>query len=247
MMSCIANCRVKIFPTPFELAEKFAEEMVAMVAESSKKSSAFTVALSGGSTPELLYSVVGDHFQMAINWEKVHFFWGDERCVQPNDRESNFGMAKKALFSKINIPSANIHRIRGEDDPAGEATRYSDEISRYTRKRDSLPVFDLVILGLGEDGHTASIFPSNIMLMESERVCNVATHPLSNQKRITLTGRTINNADKVTFLVTGINKSVIVEKILNKGTSSQNFPASLIVPAYGELIWFLDKEAASLL
>jgi 6-phosphogluconolactonase len=238
---------IRIFKTPFELAEKFAEEIIAMVAESSKGSSSFTIALSGGSTPELLYSVIGDHFQKDINWDMVHFFWSDERCVPPDDRESNFGMAKKALFSKINIPSANIHRIHGEDDPVGEATRYSDEISEYTRKRNSLPVFDLVILGLGEDGHTASIFPSNIMLMESERVCNIATHPLSKQKRITLTGRTINNADKVTFLVTGIKKSPIVEKILNKDTSSQNYPASLIIPAFGELVWFLDKEAASLL
>jgi 6-phosphogluconolactonase len=247
MMNYIVNCRIEIFPTPFELAEKFAEELVNMVARSEKGGHHFTIALSGGSTPELLYSVIGDHFSKAINWEKIHFFWGDERCVPPDDRESNYGMAKKSLFSKINLPSDNIHRIHGEADPDEEASRYAGEISEYTRKRDGLPVFDLVILGLGEDGHTASIFPSNIILMESERVCDVATHPLSDQKRITLTGRTINNADKVTFLVTGKKKSGIVEKILNKDFSSQNFPASLIVPAYGEIIWFLDKEAASLL
>jgi 6-phosphogluconolactonase len=167
--------------------------------------------------------------------------------VSPDDRESNFGMAKKALFSKIVIPSANIHRIHGEDDPHEEAARYSGEISEYTGKRDGLPVFDLVILGLGEDGHTASIFPYNIMLMKSEKVCEVAAHPLSGQKRITLTGSAINNAARVTFLVTGIKKSGIVEKILYKDATSLNFPASMIVPAYGDLIWFLDKEAASLL
>ena len=247
MMNCIVNYSVRIFQTPFELAEKFAEELVIMVAESEKGSSPFTIALSGGSTPELLYSVIGDHFSKSVNWKKVHFFWGDERCVPSDDPESNFGMAKRSLFSKIDLPSDNIHRIHGEADPPEEAARYSGEISEYTRKRDGLPVFDLVILGLGEDGHTASIFPSGIILMESERICEVATHPVSGQKRITLTGRTINNADRVTFLVTGLKKSGIVEKILNNVSSSRNLPASLIVPAYGAKIWFLDKEAASLL
>jgi 6-phosphogluconolactonase len=239
---------IRIFNTPFELAGKFAEELVRMTAESANVSFPFTIALSGGSTPELLYSVIGDHFSKAVNWNNVHFFWGDERCVAPGDRDSNFGMAAKSLFSKINIPSENIHRIHGEEaDPFDEAARYSDEISEFTRKRNGLPAFDLIILGLGEDGHTASIFPSNILLMESDKVCDVVTHPLSGQKRITLTGRIINNAAVVTFLVTGLKKSDIVEKILNKGSASQNFPASMIVPAYGELIWFIDKEAAAFL
>jgi len=238
---------VRIFATPYELAEKFAEELVSIADESEKKGSPLTIALSGGSTPELLYSVIGDHFSESVNWKNVHFFWGDERCVPPDNPESNFGMTDRSLFRKINIPSDNIHRIRGEADPAGEVSRYSLEIKEYTRKRNGLPVFDLVILGIGEDGHTASIFPSNITLMESDRICEAASHPDTMQSRITLTGRTINNADRVAFLVTGAKKAGIVEKILNKKSQVQNLPASLIVPLYGELIWFLDKEAASLL
>jgi 6-phosphogluconolactonase len=238
---------VRIFPTPYRLAEKFAEEMVQMAAESEKVTTPFCIALSGGSTPELLYSVLGDHFSKSVNWENIHFFWGDERCVPAGSHESNFGMTHRSLLGKINIPASNIHRIRGEDDPAMEASRYAGEISDYTRKRDGLPVFDLIILGLGEDGHTASIFPSEAKLMESEKICEVASHPVSMQKRITLTGRIINNADKVTFLVTGRKKAVIVEKIINKSSSAQNFPASGIVPSYGELLWFLDEDAASLL
>jgi 6-phosphogluconolactonase len=238
---------VRIFATPYELSEKFAEEIVKMIAESGKDNSPFTIALSGGSTPELLYSVIGDHFSNSVNWKNVHFFWGDERSVPPDNPESNFGMTSRSLFGKIRIPSNNIHRIRGESDPDKEVLRYSIEIEEYCRKRDGLPVFDLIILGLGEDGHTASIFPSNIKLMESVRICAVASHPVTMQKRITLTGRIINNADKVTFLITGKKKAEIVEKILNKGSYAENYPASLIVPVYGELIWFLDNEAASLL
>jgi 6-phosphogluconolactonase len=156
-------------------------------------------------------------------------------------------MARRSLLGKINIPASNIHRIRGESDPAEEASRYSLEIIEYTRQRDLLPVFDLIILGLGEDGHTASIFPSNMDLIDSFRICELASHPVTGQKRITLTGRLINNAEKVTFLTTGKKKAGIVEKILNKSYAAQNFPASMIVPVYGELEWFLDKDAASLL
>jgi len=237
---------VKIFPTPYALAEKFAEELVIRMAESAKRKIPFSVVLSGGSTPELLYSVVGDHFSNSVSWEFVHFFWGDERCVPPDSYESNYGMSRRALLDKIKIPLSNIHRIRGEDDPEKEAYRYSEDISCNTRKRDGLPVFDLIILGLGEDGHIASIFPANKMLLNSDKICEVAVHPATLQKRISLSGRVINNADSVCFLVTGKKKAEIVESIINKNASAYNFPASSIVPVYGELVWFIDKEAARL-
>jgi len=246
-MNFIVNYNVKIFPTPYELAEKFADEMVIMAADLEKAGKPFTIALSGGSTPELLYSVLGDHFSKSVRWENIHFFWGDERCVSPDNPESNYGMAKRSLLGRIDIPETNIHRIKGENDPDAEAARYSLEISENIRYRDGLPSFDLVILGLGEDGHTASIFPSDAMLMHSGKICEVAAHPVSWQKRITLTGRIINNADTVAFLATGRKKAEIVEKVINKRSSAQNFPAFGIVPVYGELLWFLDKEAGALL
>lgn len=239
------NKSVRIFHTPYELAEKFAEELVKFVAEAEKGGSEISIALSGGSTPELLYTVIGDHFSKSVKWDNVHFFWGDERCVPPEDIESNFGMTQRSLLRKINIPSSNIHRIRGEADPLTEASRYSLEIARYTSNRYGVPVFDLVILGVGEDGHTASIFPSNTTLMESEKNCEVAYHPHSGQIRITVTGRIINNSEKITFLVTGRKKAEIVAKIINNSPSARTLPASLIVPPFGELIWFLDEEAAS--
>lgn len=238
---------VKIFATPKELAEKFADVMADMIIESAKKKKLFTVALSGGSTPELLFTLLGEKYARSVPWQYVHLFWGDERCVPPEDSESNYGMTMRVLLSRLEMPSINIHRIRGEADPVTEAGRYSDELSLYTIKRDSIPLFDLVLLGLGEDGHTASIFPGQMELLESDKTCAVAFHPVTKQKRITITGRVINNAEQVTFLVTGKKKEEIVEKIVNQKPSAQSFPASYIVPVYGRLSWFLDSEAGNML
>lgn len=237
----------KIFSSPYQLAEKFAGELVQMITASEQNKKIFTIALSGGSTPELLFSLLGDHFSNSVTWDYVHFFWGDERCVSPDSQESNFGMTRRKLLDKIDIPSANVHRIRGEEDPEKEASRYSEAISDYTGKRDGFPLFDLIVLGLGEDGHTASIFPGHLELFNSEKICEVTVHPVTLQKRITLTGRVLNNAGYVVFLVTGKKKADIVEKLIKKSKSALNFPASYIVPVYGVLNWYLDEEAAGLL
>ncbi len=233
--------------TPELLAGIFASEFAAMAGESAKRKRRFTVALSGGSTPAILYSLIGDNYTKSVSWEYVHFFWGDERCVPPESSESNYGMARDTLLHKIDIPPANLHRIRGEDDPAGEAERYSGEIVNNTLSRNGLPEFDLVILGLGEDGHTASIFPGNNSLLVSGSVCAVAVHPLSHQKRITITGKVINNSDHICFLVTGKKKAEIVKEIINKEAGALNYPASGIVSEYGDLTWFLDQDAAAFL
>ena len=241
------NRSIKIFSSANEVAERFAEEFKRMITNSLRDNKTFTVALSGGSTPELLFSVLGDKYSKSIPWEYVHFFWGDERCVPPDDPESNYGMAFRKLFEKIEIPTSNIHRIAGEMDPKKEASRYSDEICAFIRTRDGLPEFDLILLGLGDDGHTASIFPENMELLNSLKICVVSSHPVTKQKRITITGRVINNADYVIFLVTGKKKATIVEKIINKDNYTLSFPAGNIVPVYGSLSWCLDEDAGSLL
>jgi 6-phosphogluconolactonase len=238
---------VKIFPSPYKLAEEFAKVMADLIMESATIDKPIKIALSGGSTPEILFSILSDRYAKKVPWQYVHFFWGDERCVQPTDPESNFGMTSRVLLSKIEIPEKNIHRIKGEDDPYNEAERYSEEISLFTEKRDGMPLFDLVLLGIGEDGHTASVFPSELRLMETDKICEVAFHPVSKQKRITITGRVINNANLVTFLVTGRKKADVVEKIFKNIPPAKNYPASFIVPVHGGLSWFLDQEAASLL
>jgi 6-phosphogluconolactonase len=238
---------LKIYPDPYLLAENFAMEFIHMVNESAGKNQPFTVALSGGSTPELFFSILAGNFGGSVPWRYVHLFWVDERCVPPDNAESNFGMTREKLLDKIEIPSLNIHRIRGEEDPVQEAARYSEEISGNTGKRDGMPLFDLIILGLGEDGHTASIFPGHLDLLQSDKTCEIALHPSTHQRRITLTGKIINNADRVIFLVTGTKKAEIVEKMLKKDPTAKNYPATFIVPVYGHLTWFIDKEAAVLL
>ena len=218
-----------------------------MITESTKINKTFTIALSGGSTPEILFNVLSSDYAGSVPWRHVHVFWSDERCVAPDDPQSNYGMARRTLLSKIEIPDINIHRIKGEDNPEEEALRYSCEISRNTRTGNGRPVFDLVLLGLGEDGHTASIFPGHTELLESDKTCDVTYHPVTFQKRITLTGMVINNADAITFLVTGRKKEAVVEKLFTKDPHSLNYPAAYIVPVHGRLSWYIDREAGGLL
>ena len=237
----------KIFRTPSELAEAFAKELAEKINVVGKSGLPFTLAVSGGNTPRLLFSILAEKYCTSVDWGTVHFFWVDERCVPPDDPESNYGMTKQILLDKINIPSCNIHRIRGEDDPVKETERYSHEILMQIRTKDMLPVFDLIILGIGDDGHTASIFQDNLNLIDSEKICEVAVHPVSGQKRITLTGKVINNADFVTFLATGQNKARIIEEIYKKKAQYMNYPATSIAPLHGGINWLLDEKAGELI
>jgi 6-phosphogluconolactonase len=236
---------INIFPSPAKLAANLAEEIVRRIKSSANKERNYSIALSGGSTPELLYSILGDEFSDSVPWEFVQFFWGDERCVPPESADSNYSMAKKLFLDKIDIPRQNIHRIRGEEDPEKESQRYSDEISFWLPGRDGLPLFDLQIMGIGEDGHTASIFPGYLSLLSSDKICEVTIHPDSKQKRITLTGRIINNSEAVVFLIEGKKKAGIVDAIIKKRPESESYPATHIIPVYGSLDWYLDEEAGS--
>ena len=180
------------------------------------KAPIFHIALSGGSTPKVLFEILAKDYADKIDWLKVHLYWGDERCVPFNDADSNFGMTEEKLLQHIDFPSTNIHRVIGQNKPSHEAIRYSNIINNYLPSKNNLPVFDLIILGMGSDGHTASIFPHQMELMTDENTCGVATHPESGQKRITLNGPVINNAKQIHFLVTGASKAPVVKKIFNK-------------------------------
>jgi 6-phosphogluconolactonase len=237
---------IKISPSPDELAREFADEIAILAQKSFLRKKNFTIALSGGSTPGILFSILGSGLYENTRWDYVHFFWGDERCVSPEDEESNFGIARKLFFDRIKIPAANIHRIRGENIPEREKKRYANEIQSVTHIRNGLPVFNLIILGLGGDGHTASIFPGNESLLTADSICAVAVHPSSGQKRITITGRVINNADSVVFLVTGSNKALVVADIIERH-GIVDYPAAFIEPVHGTLKWYLDTDAASML
>jgi 6-phosphogluconolactonase len=156
-------------------------------------------------------------------------------------------MTQKVLLGKIKIPEGNIHRIRGEDDPEKEAQRYSEEIKNFTTKRNGIPFFDIIFLGLGEDGHTASVFPGNEKLFRSDSICVATIHPATGNKRITFTGRVINNARQIIFVVTGRNKAEIVRKIIDRKDIEKHFPASYVIPVDGSIVWYLDEPAGSLL
>ena len=210
-----------------------------------KDKGTFHVALSGGSTPKIVFDVLAENFSDKVDWNKVHFYWGDERCVPPSDDESNYKMTVEHLFSKIELPKENIHRILGEKDPKGEALRYANLLEINLDRVEGVPQFDLVILGMGDDGHTASIFPHEIELWDAEDHCVVATHPDSGQKRVSINGKVINTAKEVAFLVTGASKSEKVKAVVEKTEGSEAYPASLVNPASGNLVWFLDEEAAA--
>lgn len=230
----------KVFSTAKEVARAFAE----MLKERSSATDRLNIALSGGSTPKLLFDILAADFKTSIDWKKIHFYWGDERCVPPDHEESNYLMTKQHLFDNIDVPGANIHRVLGEDNPSEEAEHYGTILEDQLPRLDDLPQFDLIMLGLGEDGHTASIFPHQMELLTIDEICAVATHPTSGQKRVSLTGRVINNAKEIAFLVTGAGKAEKVKAILNHEGNYQQYPAAHIAPKSGTLVWWLDQAAA---
>lgn len=235
---------LKIFNSVNDLSVFFADLLKNNVDKSPEK---INLVLSGGSTPEFIFNFLAEQYQSKISWNKINIFWGDERCVPPADSESNYKMAYDSLLSSLKIPETNIFRIHGEADPPDEAKRYSEIIKNNVPQKNNFPAFDLIMLGLGEDGHTASIFPDQMDLITNDKICSVAVHPVTSQKRITLTGRAINNAKRIIFIVTGENKSKVVSDILNKNTGWEKYPAGFINPGSGKLIWLLDKATAGLI
>lgn len=207
-----------------------------------------TVALSGGSTPKSLFDYWAKNHQHDIDWNSIFLFWGDERCVPPTDEQSNYKMTKEHLLDHVSIPERNVFRIKGENDPEAEAERYSTLLQMEVEVVSTVPSFDLVILGMGDDGHTASIFPQEIELWKSDNLCVVGTHPNSGQKRVSLSGKVINRAQRVVFLVTGATKAKKVKEIIESRKEVKDiYPAAKVKPVSGKLTWFLDKEAAKLL
>lgn len=222
-------------------AEAFGDYLMEQAAQKEQ----FHVALSGGSTPKILFDYLATKYASADAWSKMHFYWGDERMVPPTDDDSNFKMTKERLFDKVPVPAENIHRILGESDPSQEATRYATVLAEQMQVMEGLPVFDMIILGMGGDGHTASIFPHEIALLKSENVCDVATHPESGQIRVTLSGPVINAAQEVVFLVTGAGKQEKINEIVNQSGDWKTYPASYVQPTKGKLQWYVDEAAVA--
>jgi len=239
------NQHITVFKDPQELADQVSGWLMDQIAKST--GSRFDLAISGGSTPNLLFSALASKYADSSLWQKTNFWWTDERMVAPFDPESNFGTAQKLLFSKIAIPEKNIHRIKGESDPFQEAENYSLKIIETLKIVNGWPEFDLILLGMGDDGHTASIFPNRTDLLISDRLCEMAYHPVTNQVRITLTGSVINHAALICFVVTGAGKAERLSEIFSNDKNSEQLPAAQIKPVNGELLWYLDKQAAGFL
>ena len=235
---------IRIFETRDELAESIASDLLAL----SLNDDRMHIALSGGSTPKHIFDYIAQsHFATRIKWANLHFWWGDERCVSPADPESNYGEAMRLLFSKILIPLDNLHPIHGELTPEKAAIEFKDEMASCLPTRffenATRPIYDWVLLGIGEDGHTASLFPGHADFTERESAV-VASHPDTKQMRISLSAGTIRAARRVSYLAVGESKAQVLEEILTNEMCTLDYPAARIRSESGITEWYLDKKSA---
>lgn len=230
---------VKHFINKKEVALNIAQEVFLKMSHQGVK----RIAISGGSTPKLLFEILSTApFKNNIRWENIHLFWVDERCVSPDDAESNYGMVAKTLLRHIVIPIENIHRIRGEaEDISAEAKRCSEEVLANSKtNRQSSTLFDVALMGMGEDGHTASIFPDQMDLLNSKKIYEISRHPQSGQSRIGLTGEAILKSNKIIFMITGNEKKDLLMQVLSDPTSTDRYPAANIMYKAKDLEIYTD-------
>ncbi len=236
---------VKVLQDSFALYGAAAEEFIGCASKSIAGHGRFCVALSGGSTPRGVYSLLAER-PAGLQWNNIFVFFGDERHVPPDHPDSNFRMAQEALLSKVPIPAANVFRIRAELDATQAAQEYEDQLrSFFTLKPGESPRFDLIMLGLGDDGHTASLFPGSAALSETSRLVVANWVEKFQQYRITLTYPVINHAAEVMFLVSGAGKAQILKDVLSG--EGEKYPAQRVRPKNGVLLWLADQDSARLL
>lgn len=239
-----STSEIRILANPVELFRVAAVEFSTLAAEAVRERGRFCVALSGGSTPKGLYELLAAG-AAPVAWENVCIFWGDERHVPPDDPESNYRMANEALLSKVPIPPQNIFRILGEEkDAPVAAKKYENTLVKFfDLNANEFPRFDLVLLGIGPEGHTASLFPGTAALQEKQRLVVANWVEKFHTDRITFTLPVLNNAAEVIFLASGQDKADILRQVLERPLGE--FPAQMIRPRNGQLVWLLDQDAAS--
>jgi 6-phosphogluconolactonase len=219
-----------------------AAQRVALSVDSAIERGSFSIVLSGGNTPKMLYALAAEPFRSSIDWTKVHVFFGDERCVPPDDAESNYRMARESILSKVPVPGDNVYRIRGEIDPSEAAREYGQSLTEYFA--DGGP--DVALLGMGDDGHTASLFPHTPAIKEVKHRCVANFVPRLNQWRVTMTAPFLNRSQEVLILVTGAAKSARVAQVLEGPRMPDELPIQRISPASGQRSWIMDAAAAGM-
>lgn len=237
--------RVVKLDAPAQLADQAALEFQVRAKAAMEESGRFAVALSGGSTPKaMLQRLAGPEYSTRIDWRRVHVFWSDERCVAPDDPNSNYAMARAALLTAVPIPDENIHRMQGEREPHEAAAAYDQLLRSFF---GAATTFDLTYLGLGPDGHTASLFPHSEALAVRDRYCaaNQVRGNVVSPWRLTLTYLALNASKAVIFLVQGADKADIVARVLKGPRNPEELPAQGVAPSHGTITWLLDAAAAA--
>ncbi len=233
---------IQVFPTPEALSEGAAKFIIELAQQSVAEKGRFIIALSGGSTPERLFQFFAQApYSTLLPWQHTYFFWGDERCVPLDDKRNNAYQAKQLLFNKINVPTENIFRIPTNLPPEEAADQYEESIKNLFG--DEPPRFDLILLGMGDNGHTASLFPHTSVLHEEARMVKEVYVEEVSMYRVTMTAPLINLAHYIVFLVTGANKAAMLRTVLQGAYEPGLYPAQLIEPVDGKLLWMVDEAA----
>ena len=242
-----SSVEIRTLTTPQELFSAAAEEVVSAATDAVAQRGRFTIALSGGSTPKGLFNLLATNALTVLPWERMFFFWGDERHVPPTDPDSNYRMAEETMLSKIPVAAGNVFRFAAENpDAAAVAEAYEQTLRKFfALQAGEFPRFDLILLGMGPDGHTASLFPNTAGLQEKSRLVIANWVEKLKTSRLSLTLPVLNAAACVTFLVSGTDKAPALHAVLEGDAPGEQYPSKLVRPKDGKLIWLIDRAAAS--
>lgn len=247
-MTLTSGAEIRILTTPQELFGAAAEEVMRAANQAVVERGRFTIALSGGSTPKNLFNLLATNAKSTLPWDRMFFFWGDERHVGPTDPQSNYRMADEAMLSKVPVPAGNVFRIVAENpDAAAAAQAYEQTLRKFFQQESGVPRFDLILLGMGPDGHTASLFPGTAALQEKSKLVVANWVDKLKTHRLSFTLPVLNAAREVAFLVSGVDKAAVLKTVLEDDVPGEQYPAKLVRPTDGKLIWLLDRAAASAL
>ncbi|MBO0789995.1 MAG: 6-phosphogluconolactonase [Ktedonobacteraceae bacterium] len=236
---------ITIYPDTDTLSHAAAGYIIQAANEAIVRHGRFTIALSGGSTPRKLYGMLGQEpYRNQINWSLVEIFWSDERCVPPDDPESNYRLAHEVLLSKVPIPTSQVHRMPADEADRDAASQAYTDTLRRVFGTNGTPDIDLIQLGMGPEGHTASLFPHQASLHEEQRLIMPVTVPKPPPPRLTFTPPLLNAARNVLFLVTGAEKDEAIQAVLEGPYQPDEYPAQIVRPPHGIVTWMLDEAAA---